>query len=266
MKRFYLAAAGLCVAAPCWAQEGALAPTAPVVPVPELKNGSLVAPGGGPSGAPRLFARPTWSPLRSPVVTSGSITAEAVYAAPPTTYGRPPLPAGVSPGDAALSAASGPAVAPADCGPAGCGTHARGGINFAKLKAWLSYTPSSTVLPRFQPAPYTTPLQGAFGCTSGSGCATGCVTDAGTRGYAPAAQPPFVAPQQPTVPAPTTPGAVPMPPRGAQGTASQPAQARALPAAAEGYRFAPPEVRPAAAQKPAFGPVVGAVFQRPAQR
>ena len=50
MKRFYLAAAGLCVAAPCWAQEGALAPTAPVVPVPELKNGSLVAPGGGPGG------------------------------------------------------------------------------------------------------------------------------------------------------------------------------------------------------------------------
>ncbi|HEY1191044.1 MAG TPA: hypothetical protein VGE74_25650, partial [Gemmata sp.] len=124
MKRFYIAAiAGLCAVAPGRAQDGTLAPTAPVVPPPVLQNGSVVAPDGatwGPS-TPRLFSKSTWSPVRNPVVP-GELNSVAY----------PPLPS---------------SIGTAPCGPAGCGAAScgRGGFNWERLKAWLCFhnTPTS---------------------------------------------------------------------------------------------------------------------------
>ncbi len=212
MKRFYIAAVvGLCAVAPGLAQEGALAPTVPVVPSPMLQNGNLVAPAGGSWGTSgsRVFSHTTWSPVRSPVVAS-----ETSYAT--TGYAVPPLPTGVG-------------SVNGQCGPTTCGT-VRSGVNWDRLKAWLCYHPSKTELPRLQPAPYVTSIRGMFSCASGSGCAPGS-----------SAQPAFIPPAPSMMTPPAGAGAVMMPPRGTQGAAVQPTwQGRTLPAPAPivnaGYR------------------------------
>lgn len=236
MKRFYIAAvAGLCAVGSAGAQEGALAPTVPVVPPPVLQNGSLVAPAGGAWGTsgPRLFARTTWSPVRSPVVAG-----DMGYTAPAAGYAVPPLPPDVG-------TATG---APGACGPAGCG-HARGGMSWDRLKAWLCYHPSKTELPRMQPAPYVTSTQGLFSCTSGAGCGSGY----SAFGSAGPQQPPFAAPPPPMMTPPGGAGAVVMPPRGTQGLIQPTWQGRTTPAPTDpgvaGYRFAQP------------GPVVNAGYR-----
>lgn len=184
MKRLYLAAfAGLCAVSSLRAQDGYLAPTAPVVPPPMLHNGSVVAPagswgGGGP------FARHNWSPVRSPVV----------------------------PADAAY-------IGQAPCGPAGCGPQRS---CLERLKAWLCFQYTPTELPKLRPTPYTTPIQGLFGCSSSTGC-TSCAVG-GYPAAVPVGQPMPPAPAPLQMPAPMKPpagaGAVLMPPRGTQGTAT----------------------------------------------
>ncbi len=243
MKRFYIAAVALlCAVGFAHAQDGALAPTVPVVPPPMLQNGNLVAPSGGMWGAsgPRLFSRTTWSPVRSPVV-AGDMNPTA----PATGYPMPPMPAGIGGADGL-------------CGAARCGL-ARGGLNWDRMKAWLSYRPSKTELPKLQPTPYVPPLQGMFSCASGSDCVS--------RNGSPQ-QPAFTPPAPPMMTPPASAGAVVMPPRGTQGAVVQPTwQGRTVPAATDagiaGYRFAQPENK--AAQKPALGPVVSAAY-RPWQK
>lgn len=225
MKRLFIAAvAGLCAVGSAGAQDGGFAPTTPVVPPPVLHNGSLVTPGGG-----RLFAANNWSPLRSPVVAGG----------PASGYTVPPLAGGT-------------------CGPTGCAT-GRGGFSLDRLKAYFCYQPTPTGLPKLQPAPYVTPLQGLFGCSSAGGCTTGCAVGA----YAPAN---YAYPQQPGAypqPMPMNPpvapgaGAVLMPSRGVAGAALQPTwQGRVTPMQADasgvaGYRL------------PALEPVVNTGYTRP---
>lgn len=235
MKRLYIAAvAGLCAVAPVRAQDGALAPTAPVVPPPMLQNGSVVAPAGG-AGVARPFANNMWSPVRSPVVASG-----AAYT------GYPP-------------------AAGAECGPTGCGTAGcgRGGLSWDRLKTWLCFNYSPSGLPKRQPAPYITPLQGMFSCSSGAGCAP-CAANgpafAPAPVPAPAGQPPAPGPMMPvpTKP-PVTAGAVLMPPRGTTG-APVPAAWQYQPAAgATEFGTAKAPANP----KPALGPVVPTGYRAP---
>ncbi|MBM3982724.1 MAG: hypothetical protein FJ304_21120 [Planctomycetes bacterium] len=224
MKRLLLAAvAGLCAVGSARAQDGYLAPTAPVVPAPLLKNGSVLAPAGswGPNGT-RAFVPTSWSPLRNPVGASVGERAGA-----PAAYGYPvpPLPAGVGGADGL-------------CGAGGCATPRASGSCLDKMKAWLCYHPSKTELPKLQPAPYVTPLQGMFPCASGStGCAApGCATPAHVAHVAHVAQ-------KPALPAPPQ-STVSMPPRGTQGTTA-PAQ----PSVAA-FRYATPTVVPAGAKVP----------------
>ncbi len=244
MKRLYIAAvAGLCAVAPVRAQDGSLAPTSPVVPAPMLQNGSLVAPGGGwGQGGSRMFASNNWSPLRSPVVAGDPLGG----------YTIPPLST-----DA--------------CGPTGCAP-ARGGMGLDRVKAWLCYRPSPSGLPKLQPAPYVTPLQGMFGCTSAAGCATGYATGNGAHPQQHPGGYPLPLPQTMPMnpPIPPAAGAVMMPPRGVQGMALQPTwQGRVTPmqpdAAVAGYRLPAPENK--AAQKPTQGPIVNTGgFTRPGQK
>ncbi len=246
MKRLYLAAvAGLCSVVPLSAQEGALAPTAPVVPAPVLQNGSLVSPSGGNGwgAGSRPFAPAKWSPFRNPA--TASVTDPVVPSAAAYGHALPPLPAGVS------------GVEAASCGPAGCGQAGRSRGCWEHLKAWLCYHPSKTDLPKCRPTPYVTPLQGMFPCTSVAGCTTGCAV--GTPVYGQPQPVPQGLPMPQPVPPGATAGAVMMPPRGQQGTATlQPTwQGRTTPAA----QFA---AKPATG--PTTGPVVGASLTYPAPK
>lgn len=230
MKRLYLAAvAGLWSVAPLSAQEGALAPTAPVVPAPALQNGSLLAPAGGTggwgAGGSRTMALTKWSPFRNPATASASDPVAPSAAG----YGHPlpPLPAGVGDGP---------------CGTSGCGHAGRERVGWDRVKAWLCYHPSKTELPKLRPTPYVTPLQGMFGCTSAAGCAAGCASGAPVSG-----QPqPQGQPMPQPVPPGTGAGAVAMPPRGPQGIALQPTWQGRTP--------------------PAPGPVVNASLKYPAPK
>jgi hypothetical protein len=89
MKRWYLAVAvaGLWPVAELRAQEG-LAPTAPVVPAPVLKNGNVLAPsdGNGWGSNPRMFSVAKWSPFRNPATASTVEPASGATA--PTAVGR----------------------------------------------------------------------------------------------------------------------------------------------------------------------------------
>ncbi|MBP3958865.1 hypothetical protein J8F10_26765 [Gemmata sp. G18] len=258
MKRFYIAAmAGVCCVAPVGAQDGWLAPTAPVVPPPVLHNGSLVAPAGGAWGGSgsRMFARTTWSPVRSPVV-AGYTEAPA---APAPGYTVPPLPPGIGGGYGACG--------PTSCGPVGCES-GRERTCWDRMKAWLCFQPSKTELPKMRPTPYVTPIQGLFGCTSATGCASAC-GGAYAGGYSSPGQPGYSQPAPPMQPQPMPPGmgagAVMMPARGTQGPAVQPTwQGRVVSTPSEqpapaGYKYAQPDYR--AAQQPAQGPIVNTGYR-----
>lgn len=134
-------------------------------------------------GAGAGSARNLWSPLRSPV-------------APDAGY---VVPAGA-------------------CGPAGCAPDNR--ACWERVKAWLCFNYSPSGLPKMRPAPYVTPIQGLFGCSSGSGCATPCGAGGGAAGGNYPVQPPPVIPAPPQMPAPARPaGTGLMPPRGSGGAA-----------------------------------------------
>lgn len=241
MKRLYLAAAvvGLWPGAPR-AQEG-LAPTAPMVPAPVLKDGRVQQPTGGwGSGDGRGFATQKWSPFRNPA-TAGSVEpVSAQYANYASAV--PPLPVGIT--------------NPADCGPAGCGAHGRDRSCWERFKTFLcfSYTPGGP--PRCQPTPFTTPLAGMFPCTpvGSAGCASGCAPaplqyGPAMPGYtmpAPQMTPPASvgrAPQQ----SPTA-GAVAMPSRGAPSPVQPTWLGRVAPESAVAAKPAPaPALKPTAA-------------------
>jgi hypothetical protein len=200
MRRLVFAAvAGLCTVAPARAQDGAFAPTLPVIPAPALP-GVTVAPTGGTPSAGRAVSRPfaasKWSPVRSPVVAASGMPAPVTPATPATA----PLPA-LPPG----------AVIPygGSCADGACGREHRSCGQ--QLKAWLCFRYSPSDLPKCQPTPYITPLQGMFPCV-------GCGRGSGVG--APPAQPPIFAPIGPdgvvpgTVVEPAPPMPQPAPPKG----------------------------------------------------
>jgi hypothetical protein len=266
MKRWYLVAAvavGLWPVAEVRAQEG-LAPTAPVVPAPVLKNGSVLAPSeGGWGSSPRLSVA-KWSPFRNPATASTVEPTASVYAQPQSLSPQP-------------AAVSGP---DANCGPAGCARPARDRSCWSRVKALLGYHDSPTDIPTCRPTPYVTPLMGMFPCTGAAGCGSGCGSGYGypystdpirygvpndrqAPAYAPLppSQPMPATPMQPmpqpvqpgTTPPGTTAGPVVMPSRGMQGSAVQPTwQGRVVPASAVAPKSAP-----------ATGPVVPTGFKYP---
>lgn len=195
MKRKLLAAAlaGLAVCGAVVSQDGRLAPTAPIVPPPVLSNGSVRAPAAGNwGGNGRVFATNNWSPLRSPVAPASAevppVPAHSGYA-----VSQPPTHGG--------------ACAPS-CSPASCG---RDRSCWDKFKAWAGFAPCKTDLPRLQPTPYVTPLQGMFTCTTPAGCAP-CGT-----GHAAPAHAPTPGPVMPTPMPPKVAGPVVLPPRAQPG-------------------------------------------------
>jgi hypothetical protein len=198
MKRKILAAAlaGLVACGAVVSQDGRLAPTAPIVPAPVMSNGGVRAPATGNwgSGSVRPFAANNWSPLRSPVA--------------PAAAEVPPVPA--------HSGYAVPPLAGAACGPTSCGPAKRS--CWEKFKAWACFAPSKTELPKLQPAPYVTPLQGMFYCATPAGCAP-CGT-----GHAA----PVYAPGTPMMPPPAV-MPTPMPPKVAGPVVVKPAAPRALP-------------------------------------
>src|SRR4051794_37073195 len=132
MKRWYLVAAvavGLWPVAGVRAQEG-LAPTAPVVPAPGLKNGSVLTPSDGGWGSSSRLSIAKWSPFRNPA-TASTVEPTAPVSAQPQPQPLPPPPA----------AASGP---DASCGPTGCGHAAPNRSCWARVKAFLHYHDSPT--------------------------------------------------------------------------------------------------------------------------
>lgn len=181
-KLWAAAVAGLVACGAVVSQDGRLAPTAPLVPAPVLTNGGVRAPAAGNwgNGEKRAFAPNNWSPLRSPV---GPAAAEAPAVPAHGGYVVPPPPAGVPVG----------ACGPDGCAPANCG---RDRSCWAKFKSWLCYAPSKTELPKLNPTPYVTPLQGMFHCPTPAGCAP-CSTGHAAPVYAPAA-PPMPPPMMPT--------------------------------------------------------------------
>jgi hypothetical protein len=236
MKRLYLVAAvaSLCSVTQLRAQEG-LAPTAPVVPAPVLQNGNLQTPssgnGWGGGGSPRLLPTAKWSPFRNPA------TASAVEpTAPAYIPALPPLPAGLS-------------GAEANCGPAGCAP-GRDRSCWARVKAFLTYSPSPTDIPTCRPTPYVTPLIGMFPCTSSAGCGSIGYASEGIRYGVPSDRqpPPYVPPTMPQpqpVPTVTTAGAVVMPSRGMPGRPVQPTwQGRVVPESAVTAKPAPGTIVP----------------------
>ena len=258
MKRWYLVAAvavGLWPVAEARAQEG-LAPTAPVVPAPILKNGSVLTPSDGGWGSSSRLSIAQWSPFRNPATASAVEPIAPVYAQPPSAV------------------PSGPGF-DASCAPAGCGRAAPNRSCWARLKAVLCYSDSPTDIPTCRPTPYVTPLMGMFPCTAGAGCGTGCgggygypystdpirygvPNDRQPPAYAPAPQPqatPLQPMPQPVQPGTTPPGPtaapVTMPSRGMPSSAVQPTwQGRVVPASA-------------VAPKPATGPIVPTGFKYP---
>jgi hypothetical protein len=218
-KLWAAAVAGLVACGAVVSQDGRLAPTAPIVPAPVMSSGGVRAPAAGNwgNGEKRLFASNNWSPLRSPVAPA------AAEVPPPPAHGgfAPPPPA-----------AHGGSCAPAGCGPTGCG---RDRSCWDKFKAWLGYAPSKTELRKLQPAPYVTPLQGMFYCSTPAGCAP-CGTGHATPVYgAPAVPPPAPGPVMPT----------PMPPKVAGPVTVAPAAPRVQPT-----RSLPGTVVPAGFKQP----------------
>lgn len=213
-RKLWLAAvAGLVACGTGAAQDGRLAPTAPIVPAPVLANGAVRAPAAGTwgNGGGRLFAS-NWSPLRSPV-----------------TAGASALPTGSAGGIVVPPPPPGVPVGPAGCEP-GCAP-GRDRSCWTKMKAWLGYAPSKSDLPKLNPTPYTTPLYGMFPCAP-AGCATcaGAVPAAAPGAPAQPPQPPMMTPPVP----PKVAGAVTLPPRGAPApaaaTASKPLPGTVVPA------------------------------------
>ena len=256
MKRYLIAAVAVSLGAggAARAQDGGLAPTAPVVPTPILQNGNVLTPSGGTapwagSGSPRMFSSTRWSNRGNAAGDPTMQMAPSGYA-----YALPPLPAGVGSVNAA-------------CGTGGCAPGNRGGLNWNRLKAFLSYHPSRTNIPTWQPTPYITPLQGMFPCSSAAGCTTGCAPGGYPYGQQPYGQQPYYGQPQPNTPPmaqpmpPGSAGAVTMPSRGTQGIAVPPTwQGRTQPAPATpgiaGYRFA----------QPTPGPVVNTAYKYPPQK
>jgi hypothetical protein len=238
MKRFvFVAVAGLCSAAPMLAQEGPLAPTSPVVPAPVLQSGGVANPAAGKSGVMKFLAAPKWSPLRSPV-SAGSGDATALP--PDYTPALPPPRPAVLPG-------AGVAMPAGSCPDGSCAGHR--GSCWQRLKQWACFQYSCSDLPKCQPTPYITPLQGMFPCAP-----CGCGGNLGARPAPLLPWPPGPPPAQPLpaavdpntapMPQPKPPGGQPlpqpmplptgagaMPPRGTSGGATAPAGfARAKPA------------------------------------
>ncbi|MCI0701005.1 MAG: hypothetical protein L0241_07975 [Planctomycetia bacterium] len=281
MKRLVIAA----VAVSLWlvdsarANDGMLAPTAPVVPAPFLQDGKLIGnPGSwsGPARNSRMVFSPTrWFSTRETALSTqiGSDAPPALPTPPVVTtpqYALPALPNGVGGPDG-------------NCGQGQCQTSKcrTRGLSCERLKAWLCYHPSKTELPKFHPTPYITPLQGMFLCSSWNGCGSGCGT--GGFGYLP----PVIQPQPPPgppMPPPTPPsppmqppemlppqppgvggaGAVVMPPRGLRGASVLPTWQGRTPSVSAsesgipGYRFATPHI----SAKPSVGPVVNTVYKK----
>lgn len=176
MKRKFWAAAvaGLVACGAVVSQDGRLAPTAPIVPAPVMTNGGVRAPATGNWGSGRVISSNNWSPLRSPVAPASAevppVPAHSGYAVP-------------------LPPAHGGSCGPAGCAPANCGRGDRS--CWDKLKAWLGYAPCKSDLPKLQPTPYVTPLQGMFYCSTPAGCAP-CGTGHAAPVYAPPAASPVV--------------------------------------------------------------------------
>jgi hypothetical protein len=223
MKRFFLVAvAALCFYPAVQGQEGALAPTAPVVPAPWITSGNSLPPSGGyPLGSgttpgQRSYSLTRWSPFRNPATPVSNDPATIIPA-----YHGAPVPT-------APTAASGTdASCSKTCGPSGCGRAHRGCLE--KMKQWLCYHDSNTELPKMHPTACFVPLQGMFPCPAGcSSCAD----------WSNSLEHPF--PRVPPRPEPVPPtpspmqqptqvggrylgaGSVTMPPRGTQGLASTP--------------------------------------------
>jgi hypothetical protein len=258
MNRWYLVAAvaaGLWLGTPVLAQEGTLAPTAPVVPAPVLQNGNLMAPASGssswgPSSGPRMLSLSRWSPFRNPA--TASVTEPTTPSAVTYNPTLPPLPAGVGGATGA-------------CGPNGCavGGRVRGRDRscWECFKRWVCYHPSNTGLPILRPIPYSPPLMGLYPCTGVGNCGVGCAGgDCAVGQPLPGQlQPPV--PSGPPMLSPTSPaagaGAVMMPARGTLGSAypttwltsgqSDPSLSRNRYATPDsqvvpsGYRYTPPK-------------------------
>ncbi len=196
MRRFvFVAVAGLCSTVPTFAQEsGYLAPTAPVVPAPVLHNGSVLNSSTGKPGVSRFLASPKWSPLRSPVTASST--------------GATALPPGYVPTQDA-----GMVVSAGSCPDGRCGSR-HGHSCWQRLKTWLCFRYSSSDVPKFQPTPYVTPLQGMFPC-EGYSCGGNIGAPPGLlRPWPPTpeAQPlPATGPASPPMTEPVSPRATPLP-------------------------------------------------------
>ncbi|MCS6865386.1 MAG: hypothetical protein RMJ56_01025 [Gemmataceae bacterium] len=175
MKRFLIAVlTSCCTFSVALAQTGMLAPTVPVVPSPVLQDGRIQNPGDSrrwhATTTPRLFSA-NWSPFRNPVVASPS-AGQLASAYPYHGYTLPPLPAGVSDpgvvGDAR-------AVSAAPVGTPVAESHrSKNGWCWERIRAWICYRPSKSDLPKLNPVPYTTPLQGMFPCVSVGGAGPCC--------------------------------------------------------------------------------------------
>lgn len=230
----FVAVAGLCSAASALAQEGALAPTAPIVPAPVLQNGNVLNSATGRAGGSRLFPAPKWSLLRSPMAASS-----ADAAALPPDYVPALPPPGAVPG-------AGVAVPAGACADGGCAP-GHGRSCWQRFKQWLCFQYSPSDLPKCQPTPYITPLQGLFPC-AGCGCGGNVGAPPGQLAPWPSSPPPgqplspgpapVVPPAPPAprgakplpVPTPLRNGAGVMPPRGTSGSATIPSLSRTAPA------------------------------------
>ena len=174
MNRFYLViVAGLSSFTQIRAQEGALAPTVPVVPMPVVQNGSPMAPltGNGSGGFGSGFRGidvTKWSPFRNPVTAGAGVS--DMLPAPPVEFPIVPLP----PPQPVPLAFNRPRAACGFGGPCGLGgcASAHSGSCWGRFKAWLCFHQTPTELPKCRPAPYEVPLMGMFPCHAGcGGCA-----------------------------------------------------------------------------------------------
>jgi hypothetical protein len=229
MKRFLVAVlASFCTHPVLFAQTGMLAPTVPVVPSPVLQDGRIQNPGDSrrwnATTTPRLFSA-NWSPFRNPAVASPSASVIA-SAYPYHGYTLPPLPAGVSDGGA-IGDARPVSVIPEEMATVES-RRGKSGWCWERIKAWICYRPSKSDLPKLNPVPYTTPLQGMFPCLS-VGCGEPCGYPGNCFTFPASPAWPAVPPMQPPVPTPMPkPGSSDSPPpvmptRGVNGAALHPA-------------------------------------------
>jgi hypothetical protein len=173
---------------------------------------------------------------------------------------------------------AGVALPPGACPDGNCAGHGRSCLQ--RFKQWLCFQYSCSDLPKCQPTPYITPLQGMFPCTP-----CGCGGNVGApparplpwpAGGAPAQPQPPVDPNAPPMPQPKPPGGQPlpqplplptgagvMPPRGTQGAAAAPAGAARATAAPVSVnpnagRYRAPSWNSSAWKPTSAGPVVTA--------